>query len=625
MASLWDSIKKGLGDFYDSTDTGQEMHAQKRADETAKADAAYKAGMLKLEQDKAEAEKAQLARTNFIADTAQEVKNQQDPTRVIPDQSTASLLNSADLSGVATPPTFASPSGGKAPLAAVKDLLAIKQAGMAPQGQSPAVNPPATAPAPPQAPPAPIPTPSLPAGGTDGVPPLPQDHIPTGPASVPPPMGPGAPPPPAAGLTPQGFATGATQAAPQAPPPPPQAPQGPPPTAPGPAAPPSAADVIMGRMAQAGPPPTLPAGPSPDLVTGKVPMYDKAGNRVMSGAEITAKNLADNYQTFTLPNGQTVQGPKVLSDPKDVAALINGMEKQVKPPVETKPEEDAAQVLLNNPAVKARMPAKYDPSKPALGQLAPEDRMTARTNATAATSAAKETPGAQEHRDKMDNAIIASIANSNARTAEINQRNNDSTTGAEIANYNAGNGAYPTNSNDRARWAAYSQAHPEVAIKAALSPHAQVAISETEPVLKQAKQILAKLEQQPDSNAPLGNTIDAVKYKLGMGSDESPLIAETAMNNVLTAGKLAKMGGSRSYQFIQDIHQHQPNLMKDSTTLSKQKMREIVANLQNFRDDAEKYGNKNGVQTAPAITPNTSVATHRFNPITRKIEAVGGQ
>jgi hypothetical protein len=138
---------------------------------------------------------------------------------------------------------------------------------------------------------------------------------------------------------------------------------------------------------------------------------------------------------------------------------------------------------------------------------------------------------------------------------------------------------------------------------ARLSPASQTIIQQTNPVRQQLIELRDRIDSlKLGDNNQSGYLLPArVKYGLGQASDEGSLgedISKIELSRVVGGARILK-GASRAYQALTLAMQHMPNSYIDSPKLMKQKINNVIDNLDGIMQDAVKYGNKSGVTPIP--------------------------
>lgn len=158
-----------------------------------------------------------------------------------------------------------------------------------------------------------------------------------------------------------------------------------------------------------------------------------------------------------------------------------------------------------------------------------------------------------------------------------------------------------------------------------LIPAAQATLAQIDPVLDQIEAAKQALEKIKDKNVPLYYAEDYAKYKLGMDTGASGLIANLSMAGILGASRILKGGASRTKAIFEEAQQHTPSVWKDSPKLIYDKLTQMETSILKGKQALYEEGRRSGVSTSPKGELKTPDSTPKQPSTGPKIKIISVQ
>jgi len=121
------------------------------------------------------------------------------------------------------------------------------------------------------------------------------------------------------------------------------------------------------------------------------------------------------------------------------------------------------------------------------------------------------------------------------------------------------------------------------------------------------------LKSLPQSNMPLGDLINTLKYKAGYDNDVSQIISALSLGGIVEAARILRPANIRALPALNMALQHTPNPAKDSRDLMLDKLNVIESQLQDQIKNTTKFERKNpggGANAGAGTTPNTPLPSN---------------
>jgi hypothetical protein len=144
-------------------------------------------------------------------------------------------------------------------------------------------------------------------------------------------------------------------------------------------------------------------------------------------------------------------------------------------------------------------------------------------------------------------------------------------------------------------------------------------LRDTDAVLDLVHKVQAELSKNKNDNTPAKYFLPSLAYKLGY-ANEADLLSKLNIGQIVEAGRLIHPTGTRAVSVLDKAMIHTPQTWSDSPKLMYDKLKNIEDNLQDYRKETLKYGQKYpGLpMNRNSQTPNSNVPRKPLGEIFKK-------